>query len=260
MLIDKIIKYYSIIFSNKYLSKINNLLLSISLKAKGYGLGIAMEDNGEEYFIKNVLKTHRPEICFDIGANIGEYSLFLNKYTNAKIYAFEPLPESFKKLKKMTLGKNVICENIALGSKTEIRTLYYNPKSSQKASLHRDMNKIHYVKNNYKKMIRALTLDEFVKKNKIKKIDLIKIDTEGHELEVIKGSLKTISNLKPTFIQIEMNWHSIFANYNLYDLSIVLKEYDVFQLLPNKLVKINPQHPHSNFPIYSNFIFKKINT
>jgi hypothetical protein len=50
MLIDKIIKYYSIIFSNKYLSKINNLLLSISLKAKGYGLGIAMET-----MVKNIL-------------------------------------------------------------------------------------------------------------------------------------------------------------------------------------------------------------
>lgn len=231
----------------------------MSLRAKGYGIGIAMEDNGEKYFIESILKSYRPEICFDIGANNGEYSLLLNKNTNAKIYSFEPLAETFEKLKKATIGKNIICEKIALGSKTERKTLYYNPKSSQKASLHRDMNKIHYVKNDYKQVIKVLTLDEYVKKNKIKKIDLMKIDTEGNELEVIKGSLKTISNLKPTFIQIEMNWHSIFANYNLHDLSNFLERYDVYQLLPTKLLKIDPTHPFSNFPIYSNFIFKKIN-
>ena len=50
----------------------------------------------------------------------------------------------------------------------------------------------------------------------VTKIDLIKIDTEGFELEVLKGAEKTIKKLKPTYIQIEYNWHHLFKNINLY--------------------------------------------
>ncbi len=53
------------------------------------------------------------------------------------------------------------------------------------------------------------------KKLSIKKIDLIKIDTEGYELEVLIGAKKTIEKFKPKYIQIEYNWHHLFKNVNL---------------------------------------------
>ena len=58
---------------------------------------------------------------------------------------------------------------------------------------------------NSKEKIRLKTIDKFVKKNKIKKIDFIKIDTEGSEYFILKGGLKTIEKFKP-IIQFEYNF------------------------------------------------------
>ena len=52
-------------------------------------------------------------------------------------------------------------------------------------------------------------------------VDLIKIDTEGYEMNVLKGSRNFIS--KPKFIQIEFNWHQLFTNNSLIDFSKELK-------------------------------------
>ena len=52
--------------------------------------------------------------------------------------------------------------------------------------------------------------------DKSKKVDFLKIDVEGHEYEVVKGAKKFIEFNSPKFIQIEINWHQLFKNINLY--------------------------------------------
>ena len=108
------------------------------------------------------------------------------------------------------------------------------------------------------------TLDNFIKRNgKIinSKIDLIKIDTEGFELEVLRGAEKTIKQLKPKYIQLEYNWHHLFKNTNLYYFSKVLKDYNTFKILPfsKKLFKINTEKPEHNYFNYSNIVFIRKN-
>ena len=104
------------------------------------------------------------------------------------------------------------------------------------------------------------TLDNFIKRNRKiinSKIDLIKIDTEGFELEVLRGAEKTIKQLKPKYIQLEYNWHHLFKNTNLYYFSRVLKDYNTFKILPfsKKLFKINTEKPEHNYFNYSNIVF-----
>ena len=50
----------------------------------------------------------------------------------------------------------------------------------------------------------------------LKKIDYIKIDTEGHDYKVLLGAKKFIKKHKPKFIQFEMNYHYLFSGENLY--------------------------------------------
>ena len=47
-----------------------------------------------------------------------------------------------------------------------------------------------------KKIVKTITLDKYLNENKIKNIDLIKIDTEGHEFEILKGLKENIKNVK----------------------------------------------------------------
>ena len=88
-------------------------------------------------------------------------------------------------------------------------------------------------------------------------IDLIKIDTEGFELEVIKGAKETIKKKLPKYIQIEFNWHQLFKGQTLYNFSEHLEKYDLFQILPygNDLVKVDPNRPETNIYHLSNFVY-----
>jgi hypothetical protein len=88
-------------------------------------------------------------------------------------------------------------------------------------------------------------------------LDFIKIDTEGFEFEVLSGSKNVINVLKPRFIQIEMNWHQLFTGHTLWELSQLLPDYRVFQLLPygRRPFEVNPKDPVRNFLQLSNFLF-----
>ena len=129
-----------------------------------------------------------------------------------------------------------------------------------------NLKKINFLRNKKinKQKIKIDTLDNFVKKNKDlfkKKIDFIKIDTEGNDLKVLFGASKTINKHRPKFIQVEMNYHYLFSGENLYQFAKFLRGYDVYQIMPfnNGLLKINPTRPENNIFHLSNFIFKKKN-
>ena len=63
-----------------------------------------------------------------------------------------------------------------------------------------------------KVIVKTNTLDKIIKKNKILKIDLVKIDTEGHELQVLKGMNKSLKKI--THILVEIHNDKIYQNYN----------------------------------------------
>ena len=87
--------------------------------------------------------------------------------------------------------------------------------------------------------------------------DFVKIDVEGHEYEVIQGAKKFIGFNAPKFIQIEINWHQLFKKVNLYEFSLLLRNYDIFKILPfgKKLILVDPTRPENNIFHLSNFAF-----
>ena len=100
------------------------------------------------------------------------------------------------------------------------------------------------------------------KKNKNifpRKIDFLKIDTEGNDLKVLKGGLNFIKKYKPEFIQIEMNYHYLFDGENLYQFKKILNNYEVYKILPfnNGLLKVDENRPENNIFHLSNFLFIK---
>ena len=86
---------------------------------------------------------------------------------------------------------------------------------------------------------------EKVKKNKI---DFIKIDTEGHDYNVLMGLNKTIKKSNTKFIQFEMNWHNLFSQNNLQSFGKKFKNYNFYRILPffSGLIQIDINHPNNN--------------
>lgn len=182
------------------------------------------------------------DIIFDIGANIGWYSIHLAKmYKNATIYAFEPIPETFNQLKKnseLNRVNNIVFNNFALSDKTQILPFFYSPNVTGAAS---SLNII-----GDDKMLelscQSTTIDNYVIENKINKLDFIKCDVEGAELMVFKGGVKSIMKFKPVvFSEMLRKWAAKFG-YHPNDIIIFFKELGyncyVTELGKLKLMKI----------------------
>ncbi len=256
-IVDSFLKFYS---QHKYDDKLNQItdyLLSEALRARGYNNYRDSNETGENFFINQILANTKPNLCIDIGANVGDYSLDVLSATSAQVIAFEPLPMLYDTLllKTKEFKNRIKIESCGVGSKNDLFTIAFNPNASSHASFAREVQKVPYLNNQNSVIVPVTTLDTYVERNNIRSIDLIKIDVEGFENEVFAGARKTFENCKPKFIQIEFNLHQLFRNTTLNFFSEQIPEYDVYQLLPGNWVKRDPKDPYSNIYAFSNFVF-----
>jgi FkbM family methyltransferase len=211
------------------------------------GLGVLNFQNssisGEKNLIDNVLPNliHNDfPIFFDVGACHGHYALQLQeRFSNAIIHCFEPHPKNFQILERID-SPNIVCHNIGLGEKTGFSTLF--DRSDMDASSHASL---------YSKVIQEIhkqelisyeieisTIDDIVEKKNISQIDFIKIDTEGHELSVLKGASKALASGIIRCIQFEFNEMNVISRTFFRDFKKVLRNFTFYRLLPNGLVHL----------------------
>ena len=151
----------------------------------------------DEYNLKNFLK--EDFVVFDIGSNIGVFACFVaNLVKKGKVFAFEPVSFVFDFLKKNTIDyDNVECYKIGFGSKIEEKEILIRQWAPGDSTIQDSPIDRPHQSFDLKEKIEILTLDIFVKEKKLEKIDFIKIDVEGYEIEVLKGGIETIKNLRP---------------------------------------------------------------
>jgi FkbM family methyltransferase len=161
---------------------------------------------------------------FDIGSNTGSFS-FLNKHKNLDIHCFEPNSEIFKLLEKTVnlndFKGNHFLNNLGMSSEKTKKTLKIPYGGTGGTTISEKPLRFEKYKT---QEIQLTTLDSYVSENNIKKIDFIKIDTEGHELFVIQGGYKTLKKFKPKII---MEHHPINmkqTNTTKEDIYIILND------------------------------------
>lgn len=141
---------------------------------------------------------------FDIGANTGQtWDWFRRHERNTKIYCFEPVAAPFLELKIKTKNdKNCILENIAFGNVQAEKTIkLFEGNHSVLNSLKDELMNDHL--NAGEEIIKIDTVDNYCWKKGISKIDLLKIDTEGYELNVLEGAKNMLSAAGISFIYCE---------------------------------------------------------
>ena len=208
------------------------------------GVGHNTYNSGEEYVIENLISKilkREPEIIFDAGANDGEYAkLLANRFKTARIFCFEPVPSNYEKLTLNTAGLNTINILSALGSEIGNIKLYMgdNNKDGKMATSYREtLDTIFLFTGDVNHVVDSpvTTIDDFCN-GTIAKIDFLKIDVEGHELEVLKGAANMISKNLVSIIQYEFSEFNIFSRSFMYDFYQLLKSYDMYRVMPqNKL-------------------------
>jgi FkbM family methyltransferase len=146
------------------------------------------------------------KVFFDVGANDGATAkAALSHLPGARIFAFEPHPQTFVKLHDNISGSQLSLFNFALGDRTGEAELfsYENDKiNSLVANAHFAMR---FGKKGKPLKIRITTIDEFCKSYSITGIDVLKIDTEGSELAVLRGAAQKLANREIRFVYTEFN-------------------------------------------------------
>ncbi len=160
-------------------------------------------DNEYERFSLQLLKNNLDEksLFVDIGAHYGAYSLYAADTTKCSVIALEPVLENFeilnKNIKSNELTDRIQAFNYAASSQNG-EAEFHIPWASDSAGFYDHPN----ARTIKKQKVQVKKVDELLRG---KKVDLIKIDTEGHEIEVLKGLKKTLLQNPTTKLIIELN-------------------------------------------------------
>ena len=185
------------------------------------------------YDLTKRIQNNNLDIIFDVGANVGQTYEWVRHYQQvSKLYCFEPVQSVFKVLQqKAGHDRNCVLENLALGDTPATKTIRLHDDFSVLNSLRDDL-----MNQNFKakeELIIVDTLDAYCNKNNISRIDLLKIDTEGYEMQVLHGATNMLANAAVAFIYCEVGFlRANTRNTNLGDLCEFLaeKEYVFFGL------------------------------
>ncbi|WAW09100.1 FkbM family methyltransferase [Oxalobacter vibrioformis] len=233
---------YARIFSRKIFYKFNRFINFSSLRC----LGVRGNQSGEEEFLKSHLATLESGVILDVGANIGNYAKNIRELNNASvIYCFEPHPRTFGKLQSAVDGLGIVAFNVAIDSAPGILSLYdyQNHDGSEHASLFKEVIEEFHAGQAVEHSVKAITLNEFAKENQIKRVSLLKVDTEGNELAVLKGFDTYINNNLVDLIHFEFNGMNVISRTFFKDFWDFLPNYDFFRMAEYGLIPIEKYDP-----------------
>ena len=170
-----------------------------------------------------LLSSTSTPVIFDVGANIGQSTLwYLKSFPAAMVYAFEPLPSVYKTLAS-NVGKleNVICIQKAVGERNEA---IYIPSIKSETIQTIQVLGIACQDNQSDVKIDVLTIDRFVEQQGIPILSIIKTDTEGYDLDVLKGASGVLKQQRIKCVLSEVSIHESDSQHtNLFVLMDYLK-------------------------------------
>ena len=180
-------------------------------------------------------------ICFDVGANLGEMALHMGARvgTSGVVYAFEPVPEIYGRLKtniRRNNAKDVRAFQLALSDKNGRCAIAAGDENSDNQGLASIVNLEHEAAANQIE-IETTTLDKFVADYKIPRIDVMKIDIQGAEPFLLEGGRNVFSSPQAPDIFMEISPHDLKpANKNSRDLAGMLEGfgYSIYELKNGK--------------------------
>lgn len=242
------------ILSRPFFQPIFESILNISLKVLNVGEGQSVETSGEVSVFKilNKIANKNGAVVFDIGAHTGEwFGLFKKHYLKkSSVYSFEPSQYSYEKLLKIK-SEGFYPENFALGEIPGKKYLLSNEKGSVGSYIAEEKKLI--IKK-FSEEIMVTTLDQYCYEHKIQSIDLLKLDVEGYELKILKGSKEMLKNGSIKLIQFEFGASSE-EKYALKDFFDILdKQYQICRILKNGYYPLKKYKHYYEIMSVTNFI------
>jgi FkbM family methyltransferase len=147
------------------------------------------------------------DTIFDVGANTGESALAaFRRFPKAHVYSFEPHPSTFSILQqRIGAHANFRGENVALGVAAGNVDMFEYTSSVLNSLLPNAPYIMRFPQEGRRIQVPCATLSSYCKKNGIDRIDILKIDTEGYDLAVLRGAEEMLANGAISFVYVEFN-------------------------------------------------------
>jgi FkbM family methyltransferase len=209
----------------------------------GFGAHLDAYEQDEQLAVRRIMSHHQPTSIWDVGANIGIWSLLLTSLCPAKseIRCFEPDPNNLEFLKMNMLRNRIdswIIRPVALSNRVGTGTFYSDPVSGATGSLDKESDfageHFHAVREEYSV---ELTMIDSEIASGAKPPQFMKIDVEGHEFEVLQGAVRTLREHRPILIFETTRNHSEIAtlfrelDYQLLNLNGELVDQPLFSTI-----------------------------
>jgi len=237
-----------------YINKINKFLKLIINSSWRKGL---MNNIAASVELENLVKDLHFKTVLDIGSNKGQFILLIKKlYKNKIFYSFEPIREILEKQKKFFKDKrNLFFYNIGIGKKYEKKKFYITNRkdSSSFLKVERKIKGNEDYRVEEERIITIKSLDKIMSEKKLLGPILMKIDVQGFELEVLKGSSSTLKKTK--YIIIEVSNDEIYFKQPLSNEIIKYLNSNNFEIIKKSSITTNI--PKSNFS-QIDILFKNI--
>jgi FkbM family methyltransferase len=234
-------------FGKKKYFRFYEVLRNLSMRGLNYR-NVDIAENGELSLMHALSKRFAGSspVLFDIGANNGSYSKKLNDTFNGKcsIFAFEPYSKAFAELNQNVQGNSSIrIFKLGFGNKKEQAEFYSDPVYSELGGLYkRDFSKLD-IHLDDKETVDLDTLDAFCSNNNISRINFLKIDVEGFELNILKGAQELLLQDKVDIIQFEYGAGNYLSKTYLYDFFELLSpRYRICKLMKDGLYELKAYH------------------
>jgi FkbM family methyltransferase len=237
----KYLKNWATINNNREveINIIHNIKMKLTIKDwVQYNLFIygKYEENETLLWEKLVKKS---SVILDIGANVGYFSLLASKINpKSSIFSFEPIKHTFDRLSynvKQNNFQNIKLFNCAISDENRILSINVGNENNWGMS---SVNNHEFTSGKIEN-INAISIDNFVKEEKIQRVDLIKLDIEGAEYMALEGMKNTLDNYSPDILIEILDEHLLKQNKSsemIYNL-LFSKGYVAFSIENNGVLK-----------------------
>jgi FkbM family methyltransferase len=222
------------------LAGFDRLLLEFALRCNGLGNNLETDaglTHAEERFLRHHAASRlRPWPVLDVGANAGGYARFVRGLdAEVPIIAFEPHPDTYARLSAAVGALGVEALNLAVSDAPGEAMLHDFPDQdgSTQASLDPEVIRLHGGKEPVAHRVRCVTLDDFAQARGIERISLLKIDTEGFDLAVLRGAQRLLSERRVGIIHFEFIASNIVRRIAMRDFFEALEGYTIHRLCLN---------------------------
>lgn len=182
----------------------------------------------------------------------------------ASLHCFEPSIPTFELLLQRfkNTDENIILNNFALGAQEQDATLYYDKQGSGLASLTKRRLDHFNISFEQSQKVHINTLDTYCKMHNIEHIHLLKLDVEGHELDVLNGAIELFSKNAIDIVTFEFGGCNIDTKTYFQDFWYFFKDKNmsIYRILPNsKLYKIPEYREFYEQFVTTNYVAMKDN-